>query len=73
MLTSVNSTTSYTLTLLKEILNMLITQTMVPYAVIDVINLIALITPNVYIHGSIRLYTLKMYNLCQLCFNKAEM
>lgn len=42
---------------------MLITQTMVPYAVIDVINLIALITPNVYIHGSISLYTLKMYNL----------
>lgn len=63
MLTSVNSTTSYTLTLLKEILTVLITQTMVPYVVIDVINLIVLITPNVYKHGSIRLYTLKMYNL----------
>lgn len=42
---------------------MLITRTMVPYVMIDVINLIVLIAPNVFIHGSIGLYTLKMYNL----------
>lgn len=62
MLTSVNGTTSYTCSLLGEILNVLITCTMVLCVVIDVISLIVVITPNVYIHENITLYTLNIYN-----------
>lgn len=69
MLSSVNSATPYTLTLLKEILTMLITRTMVPYVMIDVINLIVMLT---HMEASGCTASKCTIFICQLCFNKAE-